>query len=220
MARTLNGTTDKIVKNSGGLVTALPITFACWFKAANATAAGTLMGHGNISTDLPFYVLQVRGETAGDPILATHRSNAGVQGNAFSSSGYTAGQWHHACAVFTSGSSRTVYLDGGGSVTDTTVIGLTDVDRTSIGYLERLTPGVFFAGEIMEVGLWRVALTAAEVNSLSKGFSPLCVRPQSLLAYLPLFGNDSTENSLGPTSEMFALTGTAHARHGRIIYPG
>jgi hypothetical protein len=41
-------------------------------------------------------------------------------------------------------------------------------------------------GLIAEVGIWNVALTDDEVLALAKGFTPDQIRPQSLIAYLPL----------------------------------
>ena len=42
------------------------------------------------------------------------------------------------------------------------------------------------AGQIAEVGIWNVALTAAEIASLSKGMTCDKVRPESLVFYAPL----------------------------------
>ncbi len=46
--------------------------------------------------------------------------------------------------------------------------------------------GVFFLGRLSEVGIWNVALTAAEVASLAKGMTCDKVRPQNLVFYAPL----------------------------------
>lgn len=70
-----------------------------------------------------------------------------------------------------------------------------------------------------EVAIWDVALTAGEAVALAKGFSPLLIRPQSLKAYFPLYGN--------VTPEVCAKSGIATAHnatpakvaHPRIIMP-
>jgi hypothetical protein len=41
-------------------------------------------------------------------------------------------------------------------------------------------------GQIADVGVWNVALTAEEVASLAKGMACDKVRPQSLVFYAPL----------------------------------
>ena len=40
-----------------------------------------------------------------------------------------------------------------------------------------------------EVGVWNVALTAAEIASLAKGMTPDKIRPQNLVFYAPLVRN-------------------------------
>jgi hypothetical protein len=47
----------------------------------------------------------------------------------------------------------------------------------------------FFDGRIADVGVWNVALTAAEIASLAKGMACDKVRPQSLVFYAPLARN-------------------------------
>jgi hypothetical protein len=93
----------------------------------------------------------------------------------------------HACGVFTSNSSRTVFLNAGSSATSTNSItpsGLNVIDISS-----RLLSGVrglFFDGKLAEVGIWNAALTAAEIAALAKGMTCDKVRPQSLVFYAPL----------------------------------
>ncbi len=73
-------------------------------------------------------------------------------------------------------------------------------------------------GVMSEVAIWKVGLTAGEFLALSKGFSARFIRPQSLVFYLPLFGNNSPERDL-----MRGVTGTINgtltkADHPRVIY--
>jgi hypothetical protein len=48
------------------------------------------------------------------------------------------------------------------------------------------TLGGFFTGDIAEVGIWNVALTAAEIAPLAKGMTCDKIRPQNLVFYAPL----------------------------------
>ena len=48
---------------------------------------------------------------------------------------------------------------------------------------------LFHDGKLAEVGIWNVALTAAEIASLAKGMTCDKVRPQSLVFYAPLVRN-------------------------------
>jgi hypothetical protein len=222
MARSFNGTSDNIVKNSGTLFNGFPLTLACWFKADNVTSDGGLVYMGRSTNNGDRVGLATVGTTAGDPIVAQHIDNnlahAGL-GNAFSTTGFSAGVWHHACGVFTSSSSRTVYLDGGNSAINTDPQDAIAIDRTSIGNLERLTPALFFAGDIMEVGIWHAALTVREVISLARGFAPSLVRPTSLVCYLQLIGKNDPEINYWRTGDQFIVNGATHADHGRVFYP-
>ena len=44
-------------------------------------------------------------------------------------------------------------------------------------------------GDIAEVGIWNIALTADEIASLAKGITCDKIRPQSLVFYAPLVRN-------------------------------
>ena len=68
---------------------------------------------------------------------------------------------------------------------------------------------------IAEFAVWDAILTADEFAMLgADGFSPLLIRPQSLVEYVPLVrDNVSRKLSIG------TLTGAAAQPHPRIIYP-
>lgn len=74
-------------------------------------------------------------------------------------------------------------------------------------------------GRIAEVGIWAGDIGAAGMAALAKGFSPLLVRPELLVAYFPLLGNDSPERDrVGGLSG--TITGTvAKADHPRVYMP-
>lgn len=102
--------------------------------------------------------------------------------------------WVHLCGVFASTSSRTIYANGGNSNTNTA--SLTNANSSAIvsigatratsGQPASNTPVSFFNGQLAEVGIWSVALTAAEIASLAKGMTCDKVRPQNLVFYAPL----------------------------------
>lgn len=177
MARNFNGTSARI-HISSAVVSATPYTMACWFRTTNMTQIGCLLSLS--SPTAGYSTIFFRGDVAGDPIdiLAEGPGQAVSR----STTGCTSGKWHHACGVFTSATSRTVYLDGGSSATNTSPITHT-LNQTEIGAWRS---SLWFSGDIAEVGIWNIDLTAAEVASLAKGVSPALVRPQSLVTYLPL----------------------------------
>lgn len=78
----------------------------------------------------------------------------------------------------------------------------------------------FINGRIAEVGVWNVALSAAEVASLSKRYSPRLIRPQSLVSHWPLMGNASPEPDAWKHKYDLTLNGTGpKGDHPPIIVP-
>ena len=188
MAYDFNGTNQFLnTPTTGAVVAGMPLTMACWFYPNNATANLTLMAMSPLWTNIGnpgYYVMSANGSAAGDPIQIGTDSF----GNTFvnSTAGFTANNWHHACGVFTSTTSRTVYLDGGNSATNT-------FNHSPNSPVQGLRIGQFVQnferrmnGRIAEVGIWNAALTAAEIASLAKGMTCDKVRPQNLVFYAPL----------------------------------
>jgi hypothetical protein len=211
MAYEFNGTSQSL-QTASAPVSTLPITMACWFNSTSDTSAQTLISIANSTGAFGGARLIAEGSQAGDPIRADYTS----VGTAFArtTSGYTANNWHHACGVYTSTSSRSAYLDGGSSATDTSFI-LTEFASNALtiaGRLNNGTIGLFAVGRIAEVGIWNAALTAAEIASLAKGMTCDKVRPQNLKFYAPLIRNlQDVKGGLTITNNN-AATVAAHTR--------
>lgn len=107
-----------------------------------------------------------------------------------SSTQFNLGQWHHACGVISSGSSRTVYLDGGNTGTTTTTNNAY-YDTVTVGALQQVDGTQVLSAEkqIAELAVWTKALSSAEVVALSKGISPNLIARSDLLLYYPLIRN-------------------------------
>jgi hypothetical protein len=100
---------------------------------------------------------------------------------------YSANTWNHAAGVFTSATSRTPYLNGVAGATNTGNCGSQNTaDSILIGVRANPSLSFYMNGLLAEVGIWSVALTAAEVASLADGMTCDKVRPQSLVFYAPL----------------------------------
>jgi hypothetical protein len=113
--------------------------------------------------------------------------------------------------VTSSSSSRFAFHNGtkGAENTGTRAPTLT---TTEVGRLN-LNGGTYasFRGDLAEVAIWTAALSDAEIASLAKGFSPLRVRPQSLVYYQPLVRSDHVWK--GPTMPRTGSPGvTRHPR--------
>lgn len=180
MARNFNGTSARIHVSSA-VVTTTPYTMGCWFRTTNMTQLGALLSLTSSSVSTQYSTLFFRGDVASDPIDILIEAG-GAQNVTRSTTGCTSGKWHHACGVFSAANSRTVYLDGGSSATNTTSLSPT-INQTEIGAFRS---GFWFAGDIAEVGVWNIDLSAAEIAALAKGVSPALIRPQNLLPHLEL----------------------------------
>jgi hypothetical protein len=180
MALSLNGTSSYIESTSTP-VTTFPFTMACWFNPANVTAGGTLMSLG-VANGVDRFQMVNRGDLAGDFIAISSLVGA-TEGLATSTIGYTANTWHHATAVCTSITSRSIFLNGGGKATNTTSSNPAGINNIMLGSRWSTTRGFFFNGRIAEAGIWNAALTDDEVISLSKGFAPYLIRPSNLKFY-------------------------------------
>ena len=185
MAYEFDGT-SQYLNTASTPVTQAPLTLAAWFYPDNATATFALMSvTDNAEANSSRFGITVNGAVAGDPIQGFAQTNAAT-GLANSTSGFSANAWNHACATFSSATSRAIFLNGGNSATDATLVTPT-VDRIRIGARFSLgSAGLFFDGLIAEVGIWNAALSAAEIASLAKGMTCDKIRPQSLVFYAPL----------------------------------
>jgi len=216
MARDFDGSTGYLTRSSPG-VSGPPVTMACWFNADAATASEALMSI-NVS-DRRGFVLTAAGAVAGDPVRFQSITTAGGTGTADSTTGYTAGTWHHAIGTSSLSNSRAAYIDGGSEGTNTTNAPVGTLANIIIGARTVTTPGLFFNGHIAEAAVWNVVLDPAERVMLARGVSPLFVRPSALVSYCPVYGRNGPEVDF-KSADTFALTGTAaQSAHPRIIMP-
>ena len=197
-------------------VTATPLTIACWAITSDTTNSQYLvsLSDGIAPPNHDGFFLNIGANVAGDPVRVFSVVN-GTGAIAVTSTGITANTWHHVCGVYASDSSRTAYIDGGSAVEETTASTPVGVAVGCFGGLRLNVVSNSLQGRICEVGIWNVALTAAEVLMLARGFSPQFVRPQSLVMYAPLI------RTLQDIKAARAITnnGAAVGAHRGIIYP-
>lgn len=211
MARLFVAASTQHLKNANAVVTAMPVTLACWFKATSTIAHG-LINIGVSTNNTNLFSLN---------LTNTSNVRAVQNGNrvATTSATFTNGTWNHACGQLINDSSRAVFLNGGNKATNTTTSSATSgLNKTSIGVISGNSDTQLADAAIAEVGIWNVALDDSEVAALGKGVSPLLVRPQSLVAYWPLIGRTSPEIDVRGGFGM-TVTGATVADHPRIYYP-
>lgn len=217
MARLFDDASSQRLEINLAVIAAVPLTLACWFRSNDLTVTQDLIAIADKDVDTHYFRLIADGAAVGDPVSAVARGG-GTSAIAVTSAGYTANTWQHACAVFTSATSRAAFLDGANKGTEATNATPAGMDRTSIGRLGRLTATAYMSGEIAEAAVYSVALADAEVLMLSLGVSPLMVRPDALVAYWPLLGRYSPETDPVGAFDL-TVTGATYADHPRIIYP-
>lgn len=217
MARTFVRSSSEYLINESAVLTAAPCTFACFFNSASITVSQALIGIGDASATNTWFLMELGGAIGGDPIRAFARES-GTNGRAETTAGYSADTDHHACTVFTSTTLRAAFLDGINKGTNTDTITPSGLDRTTIGVLPRSALDNSMDGDIWEAGIWNAALSDNEVAMLANGFSPLLVRRQNLILYVPLV-RDIDRDIIGGLN--FSVGGTPTVSpHRRIIYPG
>jgi len=192
-------------------VNATPTTISFWGNAAVNTLA---LGAFGISDSTGNEAVRgfFAGNLAGDPISCASIDN-GVGGTASNVGTFSVNTWHHGAVIFASTTSRTSYLDGVAGTTNTVSsdpTGLTDILIGAI--MVSSAPANHFDGNLSEVAVWNVALTAAEIVSLAKGFSPKKIRPQSLKFYAPIVRNIADYIGNVSLANQNSATVTSHNR--------
>jgi hypothetical protein len=208
MARDFDGTDDELTLGSA-VLTAEPITMACWKYFDSSVSGSVLMSLTNNGTSGHWHLR----ETSGGNLVAEKQDDSGNLATALISSG---SNWVHACAVFDSGN-LSVYRNGSRTATVHTINDPT-VDFTSIGSRKGSSSGSFWDGRIAEAAIWNIALGSGSVARLVTGIVPLCVHPESLVAYWPLWGSHSPELDLVGGNNL-TVTGATKIDHPRIVRP-
>jgi len=190
-------------------VTAVPLTFSCWFNSDSDSETNYFVSLGDSSVTNHYFALWQNRNS----LRATTRALSAANS---STTTVSASTWHHGAGVFATTSSRTVYLDGVAGSENTATKTPSSVDVLRIGSTGTSSPETNNAmkGKLAEVAIWNVALTAAEIATLAEGFLPTFIKPESLISYYPLVRDYS--DRLGNNSVTESQTVT-FAEHTRII---
>jgi len=172
-----------------------PFTVAGWYKTDDLTVNKAIWSLALDSVDTEYFTLLLR-SAAGGGFVTTAIADTGqsvVYVNTTTT--YTSNIWQHAAAVYTSNSSRDVYLNG--SYKGTSAASLyVGASRTSIGCLYRSSICNYFSGKLAGIAIWDIALSEDELVQLAGGIEPIGIQPEHILAYWPLIidGNDESGN--------------------------
>lgn len=215
-AMNFNGSTEW-AESSTVEISATPLTICARGVATSATANNNAVSISFANpTNTRLFALNWRGADAGDPIIAQQVGDT-TNASASTSTGYSAGVWHHGCAVLTSNSSRAALIDGASKGTNTTDTGAsTGVNRTSVATVWLAAArGAAFGGGLANVGFWSVALTDENVASLAKGYASHCIRPDQLAGDYPMVRDTTSLKDHAGSPNHLTLTGGTVSNHPR-----
>lgn len=223
MARSFNGSTDRIDYGNPGNLANSALTMAAWVypttlnitwdlilsmqNAANSEAAIVMSTDGSVNTGS----LELLREFA-----TSYKYRA-----RYGSGELTTGSWQHVCVTSDSGASAAnmeCYVDGavpGSTTTDESgSSGQTAASGTTCLGGGTWTDAYCFGGRIAEAALWNRVLSADEIAALAKAFSPLFFR-NGLKFYVPCV-RAAIDVVAGKTP---TYDGTSVVSHPRILYP-
>lgn len=194
---------------SSGIITAAPLTMACWMKCSDVTTNQQLMGlYNSASNGLNRFEIDIIGGT-GRLVISDGTTSTVVQ-----KSGLVVDTWCHVAAVFTSPTSYNIYTNGLAGTAGTTSRTPSGINRASIGIHDNASATKKpFLGTMAEVSYWNAALDAAEVSALAAGVPAALVRPQNLVAYPPLI-----RDPIDLKGNTFAIQGSLSAADHCRIY--
>lgn len=227
MSRTFSANSANRLENTPSLNFGAGLTISSWFKAPSASPSGTrtLFCYKNATSSETGFDLQL---STNGRLTATAYSSGAASAQA--GSAITASTWQHGCARFVSTTSRFCYFNGVAGTENTTSKNPsmnTTNDRWAIGVNHSLTStyGEPWDGDLAEIAIWNVALSAGEITALSRGVCPILIQKANLQGYWPLYGLDSPERDFSPgyrgdtTFRNQTITGTVNAgtTHAPVI---
>ncbi|MDG4854072.1 MULTISPECIES: LamG-like jellyroll fold domain-containing protein [unclassified Mesorhizobium] len=216
MARSFAGGTDRLQWTVPGSLNGTAGCFTFRLKTTQTTTNAAPIAYWNTSSrnGLGF----VLNNTA-NKILAQGYSFSAAQVSISSTSNINDGNWRSVAFNYNqnSGGANALFIDGVQEATVNTganwgINANTDICAGDL--LDSFWPS--YVGDIAEIGHWNTQLDAAEIAALANGFSPMLVRPASLIFYAPVV-RETRELRAGLAGN---TTGGSVSDHPRKIGPG
>jgi hypothetical protein len=183
MAYQFTAASSQHLSTASAPLTTYPCTIAAWCRPTN-TGTDAIICSINKGTSAFNRLVLLRG--ADDRFRAQDFGTANLV--AVGTTAVAANTTYHAAAVFTNNVSRDIFVNGVNEANNS-ASQADAINASEILIGARRGPagaGLYFQGQVAEVGIWNIALTTAEVASLAKGMTCDKVRPQSLVFYAPL----------------------------------
>ncbi len=224
MSRSFDGTSGNYLNVETPVVTAPPFSMFAWYYSTSASGNQTLIsigGQNGAFTEARGFKLCLGFASGGENgVFAETRQNFTAPA-AKTSVAPSANVWQNACGVWAGIADRRAFLNGGSKGTNTTSLTVTagDLKRTAVGLTRELGNYFGMVGQIAHPAIWNVALTDAEVAMLAAGISPLRVRPEALVMYLPYLGRDGPEIDIIKARTLTVTGATSSNNDPPVIQP-
>lgn len=215
MARAFGNSYLNYLERSASLISDIdprPLSVHCWLKANNNNVMQWIFN--NNITNNPTWGCGCRPFDAVDVLFVYTRgykdSNSPFT---LSTTAWTQLGWSQ------TGTAAEFYVNGAATGTATAGFGGITTDGALIGSLDGQVSGFDIDGDLAEFAVWNAILTPNEWAALGANYSPLFIRPQSLVSYLPIFGRNSPEpDRVDPLA--WTVNGTLTvAPHAPMLYP-
>ena len=168
---------NEYIERNNAIINGTPATFSAWIKLSSLNLVQRITTINQKSTTTNVLSIFI---DANNKANAQHFDVDGVA--ALSTTVLTTNTWYHIVGVFTSDSSRTIYVNGVSENTNTTVqSAMTGLDYTSFGYISWTTNIQFFNGNIDEVGFFNTNLTAAQITEIYNNGKPKDLKKHSMV---------------------------------------
>lgn len=216
MALSFDGSSQYLQNVSGVPVAGYPFTMVCRFYTTNNTSNQVVMqlidpGSSDRIT------LALRGDV-GDIVTAGVTDQGVGSGSANSTGPFSINTWQTAVAVFGGTASRTIYLNGGNSATNTTSVTPTGLSNINIG-VSNGGGGNWYTGLLADIAIYDLSWTVDDALSYEAGVSPLLIRPGGLVSYWKLIGRDSPEKDIVGEYPLTLHGSPPVGDHPRVFFP-
>lgn len=171
-----------------------PFTYCAWVKLYSKAASGTVLSIAGTTDN--YHQLQWNSPTASWLTWSRQFGTANTAiayGTNFGT--VSTNVWYFVAGVHSAIDNRIIYINGSPYGTNTDSRSVTN-SKVGVGArVEGAIPSAspeYFNGQIAEIGIWNVALTASELAQLggngnpSLAVSPIRIRPDKLILYAPL----------------------------------